>query len=66
MGRVEQSFKHNMKTPVSVQKTEVSAKSDSNHYGPTEKTMADLDKQCPLHNKPHPLKVSGFQEQIFG
>ncbi len=63
-GKVEHSFKHNTKTPVSVKKTEVSVGSDSSHDNPSEKRMADPDKQCPLHNKPHPLrKCRGFRSK---
>lgn len=59
---MEQSFKHNMKTPVSVKKTKVSVIFDSNHNSGAEEMMADPDKQCPLHNKLHPYNVSQFQE----
>lgn len=63
MGKSESSFRPNMRTPISVKKTEVSVNSDSSHNNYSEKNMADPDKQCPLHNKPHPLRKCGFRSK---
>ena len=52
VGKAEHSFKYNVKTPVSVKRTDVSVNSDDSHNCPAEKMTADPDKQCPLHNKP--------------
>lgn len=64
MSKSEHAFRPNMKAPISVRKTEVSVISDSSHNNPSEKIMADPDKQCPLQNKPHPLrKCCGFRSK---
>nr|XP_054598158.1 uncharacterized protein LOC129163741 [Nothobranchius furzeri] len=63
-GRPEPSLKHNMKIPISVKKTEISTQLNSSHSKPSEKRMADPDQQCPLHNKPHPLRnCRGFRNE---
>lgn len=49
------------KIPVSVRKTEVLATVSRTNQPPEQKIM-DPSKQCPIHNKPHPLsKCRGFR-----
>lgn len=65
MGKSEHPLRPNVRTSVSVKKTEVSANSDSSYSDHSEKNMADPDKQ-PLHNKPHPLrKCRGFRSKTL-
>ncbi|KAI4900717.1 hypothetical protein NFI96_009187 [Prochilodus magdalenae] len=53
-----------LRTSVAVKKTEVSA--DSNGGGSVTATHGDPEKQCPLHNKPHPLrKCRGFRNKTL-
>lgn len=55
-----------VRTSVVVKKTDVSA--ESNDSGSTTTTQPDdnPDKQCPLHNKPHPLrKCRGFRNKTL-
>ena len=55
-----------VRTSVAVKKTEVSA--ESNDSGGTTATQPDdnPDRQCPLHNKPHPLrKCRGFRNKTL-
>lgn len=44
------------KTPVSVKRTEVSSEREISQGPASEKKLEDIDKQCPLHNMPHPLR----------
>lgn len=61
-GKPEHPFKSNMKIPISVKKTEVSSNSKSMQASPSGKRRAEPDEQCPLHNKPHPLRnCRGFR-----
>ncbi|XP_067373332.1 uncharacterized protein [Channa argus] len=61
--RMEKPYKSNFRASVSVRKTEVSTSSDAN-YNNSDKSVMDPDKQCPLHNKPHPLsKCRGFRSK---
>lgn len=63
-GKTELPTRHSTKWPVSVKKTQVSVEPDSNHDDHLEKDIVDPDKQCPLHNKPHPLrKCRGFRSK---
>lgn len=56
--RIEKPFKPNCRTSVAVRKTEVATAVDVS----TDRREIDPDKQCPLHNKPHPLrKCHGFR-----
>ena len=50
-------------SPISVHKTDVSP-STSTWANTTQKNEMDVAKQCPIHNKPHPLqKCRGFREK---
>ncbi|XP_025752713.1 uncharacterized protein LOC109204590 [Oreochromis niloticus] len=63
-GKPEHPFKSNMKIPISVKKTEVSSSSKSMQASPAGKRRAEPDEQCPLHNKPHPLRnCRGFRSK---
>ncbi|XP_057684651.1 uncharacterized protein LOC130910980 [Corythoichthys intestinalis] len=56
--------KYGPKTPISVHKTQVSLEDKSE--GEKMKTPANPNKQCPVHNKPHPLKrCRGFREKCL-
>ena len=52
----EKPMKQNYRTPVSVRKTEVSSEPEAKQDSSSRKMIEDPDKQCPLHNKPHPLR----------
>ncbi|XP_077320914.1 uncharacterized protein LOC143943186 [Lithobates pipiens] len=54
----KQPLVHNKerKATVSVRKTEVPAEFDANQDKSSGMQIEDPDKQCPLHNKPHPLR----------
>lgn len=63
MNKTERPFKQNL-TPVSVRRTDVSVDTDNHQDNSGEKAPIDLDKQCPLHLKPHPLrKCRGFRSK---
>lgn len=57
---------HHTKTSVAVRKTEIST--DNSNSGSTTATRTDdnPERQCPLHNKPHPLrKCRGFRTKTL-
>ncbi|XP_056093862.1 uncharacterized protein LOC130072671 [Rhinichthys klamathensis goyatoka] len=61
---VYQPASHHVRTSVAVRRTEIST-SDSDNTTVVRK-QEDPDKQCPLHNKPHPLrKCRGFRNKTF-
>lgn len=63
-GKAEQFSRHNTRVPVSVKKTQVSVELSSNRDNHPKEDIVDPDKQCPLHNKPHPLrKCRGFRSK---
>ncbi|XP_057186955.1 uncharacterized protein LOC130552601 [Triplophysa rosa] len=45
-----------VKPTVATRRTEVSTNLENAHAKAPEKKVNDPDKQCPLHNKPHPLR----------
>ena len=62
MGKSAPKFS-SQRPPISVHKTEVSSYT-STSADTTRKSKVDHTKQCPLHNKPHPLqKCRGFREK---
>ncbi|XP_038153297.1 uncharacterized protein LOC119791326 [Cyprinodon tularosa] len=62
MGKSAPKF-GSQRPPISVHKSEVSPYT-SNSADVTHKSKGDYTKQCPLHNKPHPLqKCRGFREK---
>ncbi|XP_075315887.1 uncharacterized protein LOC142375626 [Odontesthes bonariensis] len=48
--------KQKCQLPISVRKTDVSSPGGASQDTPTDKSIMDPDKQCPLHCKPHPLR----------
>lgn len=61
----ERLNKSNFKSAVSVRKTEITAPTNT-HDNNNNIKVADPDKQCPLHNKPHSLrKCHGFRAKTL-
>lgn len=59
---VEKTQKYFAKSAVTVRKTDVTSE-NSNTHNPVKE---EPDKQCPIHNKPHPLsKCRGFRGKHF-
>lgn len=59
--KFEKAPKYSRKSAVTLRKTDVTATVIASHNSTAVKKN-ELDKQCPIHNKPHPLsKCSGFR-----
>lgn len=51
-----------VKNHVSAHKTEVAAHRSASQSGCSDSKLGDVDRQCPIHQKPHPLK----KLEVFG
>ncbi len=53
-----------MKSHVSAHKTEVAMKLSTSQSDSSSSKLSDIDRQCPIHKKPHPLKkCRGFRSK---
>lgn len=53
---VYQPASHHVRTSVAVRRTEISTSGSDSDNTTVVRKQEDPDKQCPLHNKPHPLR----------
>lgn len=64
--KLERPMKHNYKSSVSVRKTDIETDSEANPASSSKKKVTDMDKEFPLHNKPHPLrKCRTFRSKLL-